>query len=51
MDTISARSTEEKLRNVHKIFVPYAEWKAKHDLSIDGIKIYKYILSGYASLY
>jgi len=37
-------STEGKLRNVHKIFVPYAELKATRDLGIDGIKIYKCIL-------
>jgi hypothetical protein len=40
-----------KIEKCDKMFVPYAEWKAKHDLSIDGIKIYKCILSGYASLY
>ena len=30
-----------KLRNVHTMLVPYAEWKVTRDLGIDGIKVYK----------
>jgi len=40
-DMIRTCSTEERLKNVHKMFVPYAEWKTTRDLGIDGIKIYK----------
>jgi len=43
-DMVWTCSTEEKLRNVHKMFLPYAEWKATRNLGIDGIKIHKCIL-------